>query len=87
MVKKNVHHNNIYIKMIQESKILKKKINLNAGDGIGVVLMQQGHLLSFISKALAPEHQLLLIYGKDMLAILFAINKWEAYLTNTHFII
>lgn len=45
------------------------------GDGIGVDPMQQGHPLSFTSKALTPKHQLLLIYKKETLHILFLIKK------------
>lgn len=34
-----------------------------SGSGIGVVLMQQGHHLAYISKVLAPRHQSLLAYS------------------------
>lgn len=44
------------------------------GDGIGVVLMQEGHPIGYISKALSPKNQLLSVYEKEMFAILHAIK-------------
>jgi hypothetical protein len=43
--------------------------------GVGVVLMQQGHRLAFLSKALGVKNQILSIYDKECLAILIAIEK------------
>ena len=43
--------------------------------GKGAVLMQNGHPLAFISKALSTAHQALSAYDKEMLAILMAIKK------------
>lgn len=47
-----------------------------SGVKIGVVLIQKGHPLAFISEAMAIKHQLL-----------FAIKKWDINLTDRHFII
>ena len=47
--------------------------------GVGVVLMQQGHPLAFLSKALGPHNQTLSTYDKECLAILLALEKWKAY--------
>ena len=58
-----------------------------SGVGIGAVLMQQGHPLAFISKALSPAHQSLSAYDKEMMAILFAVKKWHHFLVGRHFII
>lgn len=55
--------------------------------GIGVVLMQGGRPLAYLSKALAPKHLGLSVYEKELLAILHAVSKWRAYLIGTHFII
>lgn len=44
-------------------------------DGIGVILMQEGHPIAYISKTLSLKNQLLFIYENEMLAILFVIKK------------
>lgn len=55
--------------------------------GIGAVLLQQGHLISFLSKALGPRAQALSTYEKECLAILLAIQRWRPYLQHEEFII
>jgi hypothetical protein len=47
--------------------------------GIGVVLIQDGHPIAYISKSLGPKQQAMSIYEKEMLAILHAVNKWKQY--------
>ena len=46
---------------------------------IGVVLQQKGHPIAFISKKLDPKWQQLSVYEKELLAIVFAVKKWEQY--------
>ena len=46
-----------------------------SGIGIGVVLIQQGHPIAYISKAMGPKYQLLSAYEKEFYAILFAVKK------------
>nr|XP_020161515.1 uncharacterized protein LOC109746825 [Aegilops tauschii subsp. strangulata] len=55
--------------------------------GIGAVLMQQGHPLAFVSKALGPNNRGLSVYEKEYLAILLAIDQWRSYLQMQQFII
>jgi hypothetical protein len=55
--------------------------------GVGAVLMQQGHPLAFLSKALGVKNQTLSIYDKECLAILIAIEKWKTYLQHRPFTI
>ncbi|KAK1693114.1 hypothetical protein QYE76_009811 [Lolium multiflorum] len=55
--------------------------------GVGAVLMQQGHPLAFLSKALGPRNQALSVYDKECLAILLAIDKWRSYLQHRQFTI
>ncbi|KAF2305026.1 hypothetical protein GH714_001150 [Hevea brasiliensis] len=55
--------------------------------GIGAVLMQSGHPITFISKELSPKHQLLSAYERELFAILFAVKKWHHYLQAKHFTI
>lgn len=54
---------------------------------IGAVLMQQGHPLAFISRALGLKWQKLYVYEKEPLTIVFVVQKWEQHLTGYHFII
>ncbi|GKV19872.1 hypothetical protein SLEP1_g30072 [Rubroshorea leprosula] len=50
------------------------------GFGIGAVLMQKGHPITLLSKALAPAHQGLSTYEKELMAVVMAIDKWRQYL-------
>lgn len=54
---------------------------------IGVVLMQDHHLIAFISKVFSSCQQALSVYEKELLAILFAVKKWHYYLITGHFVI
>ena len=51
------------------------------------MLMQEGHPLAYISKALSLRHQGLSVYEKELLAIVFAVKKWHHYLHGRHFVI
>ncbi|KAJ0816356.1 putative nucleotidyltransferase, Ribonuclease H [Helianthus annuus] len=55
--------------------------------GMGAVLMQEGHPLSFISKALSNRQQSLSVYEKELLAIIMAVKYWHHYLVTRHFVI
>jgi hypothetical protein len=56
-----------------------------SGVGLGAVLLQEGHPIAFLSKTLAPKHQLMSTYEKEFLAIVFALEKWRGYLLDRHF--
>lgn len=58
-----------------------------SGKGLGAVLMQEGHPIAFISKALGPKHLGLSTYEKELLSVVFAVQKWGHYLLGRHFII
>jgi len=58
-----------------------------SGVGIGAVLMQDGHPLAFISKALGPKSKSLSTYEKEYLAILLDVQQWRSYLQFAEFII
>ena len=55
--------------------------------GVGAVLMQQGHPIAYLSKALSPRNQTLSTYEKECLAILMAVDKWRPYLQQQQFTI
>lgn len=45
-----------------------------SGDGIGVVLQQQGRLIAYMSRALGITKKSWSVYNKEMLAIVEAIR-------------
>jgi hypothetical protein len=55
--------------------------------GIGVVWMQSGHPVAFLSQALCPRNQALSTYEKECLAIILAVDKWRPYLQHRQFTI
>jgi hypothetical protein len=56
-----------------------------SGKGIGVVLMQEGRPLAFMSKQLSEKNLGKPIYEKEMLAILHAVELWHPYLLGQRF--
>ena len=56
-----------------------------SGIGLGVVLMQKGHPIAYIGKALAPRR--LSAYEKELLAVVYAVEKWKPYVIGRYFII
>jgi hypothetical protein len=56
-----------------------------SGYGIGAVLMQNGHPLAFLSKALGPKSRGLSTYEKEYMAILMALEQWRSYLQHAEF--
>lgn len=56
-------------------------IETDASDlGIGAVLMQDGHPIAYLSKALGPKSRGLSTYEKEYMAILVAVQAWRTYL-------
>jgi hypothetical protein len=55
--------------------------------GVGAVLMQQGHPIAYMSKALGVMTQKLSIYEKEFLAVMMAVDKWRQYLQRGPFVI
>ena len=56
-------------------------------EGIGAVLLQQGHPVAYLSRALGVNNKQLPIYEKEFLAIMMAVDKWRPYLQRTPFVI
>jgi hypothetical protein len=55
--------------------------------GVGAVLMQRGHPLAFLSKALGPKSRGLSTYKKEYLAVILAVQQWRPYLQHHEFVI
>lgn len=55
--------------------------------GVGAVLLQDGHPLAFVSKALGPRTRALSTYEKEFFAILVAVEQWRSYLQHSEFTI
>ena len=56
-----------------------------SGNGIDVVLMQEGRPIAFESRPIKGKNLHKPIYEKEMLAILHALKKWRPYLMGRHF--
>ena len=54
-------------------------------NGIGFVLIQEGHPLAFTSHPIKGKNLQKPIYEKKMTAILHALKQWCAYLIGRHF--
>ncbi|KAL0449608.1 UNVERIFIED_CONTAM: Retrovirus-related Pol polyprotein from transposon.6 [Sesamum latifolium] len=63
-------------------------VETDASDkGVGMVLMQSGRPIAYLSKALGVKNQALSVYEKEFLAIMLAVGKWKHYLEGNKFII
>lgn len=56
-------------------------------EGIEALLMQEGPPLAYISRHLKGRQLNLSIYEKELLAVVFVVQKWRHYLLPNHFII
>jgi hypothetical protein len=64
------------------------EIETDASDtGVRVVLLQEGHPLTYVSRGLGPKSCGLSTYEKEYMAILLAVEQWRTYLQHTEFII
>lgn len=55
-------------------------------DGMGAVLMQDNHPISFLSKPLCDKNKGLSTYKKECMAILMAVERWSPYLQSQEFL-
>ena len=56
-----------------------------SGEGIRAVLSQEGKPITYLSKAPSQKNLGLSAYEKEMLAVVFAVQKWRPYLLGKHF--
>ena len=63
-------------------------VETDASDlGIGAVLMQEGHPISYLSQPLCARNTALSTYEKECMVVLLAVDKWRPYLMSQEFII
>lgn len=55
--------------------------------GVGDVLMQRGHPIAYMSKAVRVLNSKLSIYEKEFFTVIMAIDKWRQYLQRGPFVI
>ncbi|KFK22601.1 hypothetical protein AALP_AAs54367U000800 [Arabis alpina] len=58
-----------------------------SGIGLGVVLMQQQQPIAYFSQALTDKHKLKSVYERELMVVVFAIQKWRHYLLGRRFVV
>ena len=55
--------------------------------GFGAVLLQEQHPVAFFSRPVAPRHQSLAAYERELIGLVLAIRHWRPYLWGRRFLV
>lgn len=58
-----------------------------SGFRVGAVLLQNNHPIAYFSKLLGPRTKVKSIYKKELIAVVFAVQKWRHYLMGRRFVV
>lgn len=55
--------------------------------GFGIMLFQERHLIAFFTRVVAPRHQALVAYERELTGLVHIVRHWRPYLWGRCFII
>ena len=58
-----------------------------SSNGVGAILLQEGHPIAYFSKGLSFSNRLKSAYDRELLALVLALQKWKHYLLGKHFFV
>lgn len=58
-----------------------------SGHGLGAVLMQDNHPVAYFSRVLPQRVRQHSVYERELMAVVFAVQKWRHYLLGRQFVV